>query len=431
MTRSTHAARSSHLTLLASLAIAAVTAAPALADRRATPEPAFPTDQSQVDERYLDDDRDTAIAALHRSAVGYRLPDLSAAGAEWVGRTAREATPSIGEGRIVVIQTWNHADPRQRTLPLQVHRLIEASDAEGVSFVALHTPTAADSLPRYIERRDLPYAVALDREGHWLDTLGAFERPTTIVADEDGRVRLAGANPLAVARIVRELARESSEARAELGEPKPLPPRDDRVAMILAETRAAGASPDQAERLAYDLAAKQFNPPDDLEEPAAAPGATDDASVAEGLEDLARELGNRLRTADGGFVETEQRLAGKKAVLLYNSAAWCGPCRAFTPKLVEFYEQNGGGDTFEVVLVSHDRSAREAIEYLTDYEMPWTLADTRRNGALAKYRSGRGIPDLILIDASTGRTVMGSYRDDGSFQGPSAVLAETQRFLNN
>jgi len=431
MTRSRHAARSCRRTLLTAIAIAAASACPALADRGPTPKPAFPANQSQVDERYLDDDRDAALAALQRSAVGHKLPDLSAAGAVWVGRTARDEAPSLDAGRIVVIQTWNHAEPRQRTLPLQVHRLIEASDIEGVTFVAMHTPPDAEGLPRYLERRDLPYPVALDRAGRWLDELGAFERPTTIVADADGRLRLVGANPLAVARIVRELGGESSEARAELGDPEPLPPRDERVAMILAETRSAGASPDRVERLAYDLAANRFNPPDDLDEPTAAPAEADGATLAEGLEDLARQLGGRLRTADGGFVETEARLAGKKAVLLYNSAAWCGPCRAFTPKLVEFYENNGGGETFEVVLVSHDRSAREALAYLSDYDMPWTLADTRRNGALARYRSGRGIPDLILIDAADGEVVMGSYRDDGSFQGPSAVLAETRRFLNN
>jgi len=50
------------------------------------------------------------------------------------------------------------------------------------------------------------------------------------------------------------------------------------------------------------------------------------------------------------------------------------PCRKFTPKLIEFYknlkaDNNKGGESFELVFVSLDRSEAEYKDYTSD--MPW------------------------------------------------------------
>ena len=42
-------------------------------------------------------------------------------------------------------------------------------------------------------------------------------------------------------------------------------------------------------------------------------------------------------------------MAKDKYVGLYFSASWCGPCRSFTPKLIDF--KNKHADNFEVVLI--------------------------------------------------------------------------------
>ena len=48
-------------------------------------------------------------------------------------------------------------------------------------------------------------------------------------------------------------------------------------------------------------------------------------------------------------------LVGKN-VLLYFSAHWCPPCRAFRPKLTEAYDNiKANDDALEVVFISSDR----------------------------------------------------------------------------
>ena len=48
--------------------------------------------------------------------------------------------------------------------------------------------------------------------------------------------------------------------------------------------------------------------------------------------------GQNLVKADGSSVAADAALGGKKIVLIYFSAHWCPPCRAFTPMLKDFYE---------------------------------------------------------------------------------------------
>ena len=46
--------------------------------------------------------------------------------------------------------------------------------------------------------------------------------------------------------------------------------------------------------------------------------------------------GNLVRVKNGNLVALDESdLAQKKIYGLYFSAHWCGPCRKFTPKLVE------------------------------------------------------------------------------------------------
>ena len=47
-------------------------------------------------------------------------------------------------------------------------------------------------------------------------------------------------------------------------------------------------------------------------------------------------LGPELEKADGTKVKTTDALEGRKNVLIYFTASWCGPCRRFTPDLVKY-----------------------------------------------------------------------------------------------
>lgn len=60
--------------------------------------------------------------------------------------------------------------------------------------------------------------------------------------------------------------------------------------------------------------------------------------------------------------------AGGKTIGLYFSAHWCPPCRGFTPKLAEMYN-DGLKDKMEIIFISSDRYESAFNEYFG--EMPW------------------------------------------------------------
>ncbi|HTX17391.1 MAG TPA: thioredoxin-like domain-containing protein [Bacteroidota bacterium] len=135
-----------------------------------------------------------------------------------------------------------------------------------------------------------------------------------------------------------------------------------------------------------------------------------------------------LITNDGGSVDQE-RVTGKKIVLLYFSAHWCGPCRAFTPKLVRYYKANGGGDKFEIVFVSFDRSEAELGEYMKEAEIPWVGVSWNCPGraALQKKYCGPGIPCLVMLNERD-EVISDSYFGK-RYVGPMQVLADLDALL--
>lgn len=58
-----------------------------------------------------------------------------------------------------------------------------------------------------------------------------------------------------------------------------------------------------------------------------------------------------------------------KTVLVYFSAHWCPPCRAFTPQLAAFYRSHAKEKNFEIVFASWDQSKAEFDQYYQ--EQPW------------------------------------------------------------
>jgi thiol-disulfide isomerase/thioredoxin len=119
---------------------------------------------------------------------------------------------------------------------------------------------------------------------------------------------------------------------------------------------------------------------------------------------LQRAIAPKLMRVDGSIVDTSS-LSGK-VVLLYFSASWCGPCRQFTPRLVEFYNSmKAMGKPIEVVFVSADQDEHSFNEYF--HKMGWLAVpfhDPRREDLSAEHGI-RGIPSLRVISSKTGKVV--------------------------
>jgi peptide-N4-(N-acetyl-beta-glucosaminyl)asparagine amidase len=120
--------------------------------------------------------------------------------------------------------------------------------------------------------------------------------------------------------------------------------------------------------------------------------------------------GPSLDTEAGNRVPIEQALRNTRLVGLYFSGHWCGPCRRFTPMLIEVY--NHLREEFpihglEIVFVSSDRSIPEFNQYFTT--MPWAAVPydgSRMPQQEISVRYGvRGIPALVILDSMSGQIV--------------------------
>ena len=105
-----------------------------------------------------------------------------------------------------------------------------------------------------------------------------------------------------------------------------------------------------------------------------------------------------LLNIDGESVSSD--LLKRKYIGLYFSASWCGPCRKFTPRLIEF--RNKFVDDFEVILIGADGSAKAQANYMKKYSMPWLAMKNQSPEAkqASKLSGVEFIPYLVVINSS-------------------------------
>jgi len=126
----------------------------------------------------------------------------------------------------------------------------------------------------------------------------------------------------------------------------------------------------------------------------------------------------------------ESRLPQAEYIALYFSASWCPPCRTFTPKLVNFYnEHSASNSNFELIFVSSDRDEDGMESYIVDYEMPWPSLefDETRDKRIRQF-AGSGIPCLVIVDRE-GSVMQHSYVN-GKYRGPTSVLNKLDEWLD-
>ncbi|XP_029641163.1 nucleoredoxin-like protein 2 [Octopus sinensis] len=88
-----------------------------------------------------------------------------------------------------------------------------------------------------------------------------------------------------------------------------------------------------------------------------------------------------------------------KIVGIYFSASWCPPCRQFTLRLKEIYEELEG-DEFEVVFLPFDHSKEDAMTYYKCNQGNWLYMEYGESliDDLRKKFDVAGIPKLIILN---------------------------------
>jgi nucleoredoxin len=107
----------------------------------------------------------------------------------------------------------------------------------------------------------------------------------------------------------------------------------------------------------------------------------------------------------------DQRVTSHKLVGYYFSASWCPPCRMFTPKLVEFYnEVNSADKSIEIVFFSWDSDEGSFKDYFA--KMPWIALNLGSNciKEIGDQNAVSSIPTLIIV--KDGKVVTKSGRNE-------------------
>lgn len=142
--------------------------------------------------------------------------------------------------------------------------------------------------------------------------------------------------------------------------------------------------------------------------------------------------GSLVRCRNGNLVPADDdALAKKTLILFYFSAHWCGPCRQFTPKLIEYYNRVvAAHPEVELVFYSFDHSAAEMENYMRETGMPWLAIDysKRQEKQNLSQTAGSSIPALFLVER-TGRLLSNAVVD-GKYVGPDKVLTDLDAILS-
>ncbi|CAL2031185.1 unnamed protein product [Caenorhabditis brenneri] len=137
--------------------------------------------------------------------------------------------------------------------------------------------------------------------------------------------------------------------------------------------------------------------------------------------------GVTLKNREGTELNAVEHLKGK-VIGLYFSASWCPPCRLFTPKLKEFFEEiKKSHPEFEVIFVSRDRNSSDLVGYFEDHQGEWTYIPFGSDKILElmqKYEV-KTIPAMRIVN-DKGEVIVQDARTEIQNKGdkPEALWAE-------
>jgi hypothetical protein len=132
-------------------------------------------------------------------------------------------------------------------------------------------------------------------------------------------------------------------------------------------------------------------------------------------------FGSQLYRADGSAVGVAT-LNSVSIIGIYFASSGCPACGAFTPVLVDAYDQlRDDGRSFEVVLVSSESSDPSLFDYMVDGGMGWLAVSSQSNriNTLAQRYNVQWIPTLVIIDGAA-NTISLNGRNELTARGTAA-----------
>ena len=127
-------------------------------------------------------------------------------------------------------------------------------------------------------------------------------------------------------------------------------------------------------------------------------------------EDLKGKIVNPLTGAAVASIE-----GSPKYFAFYRGAAWCGPCRQFSPSLVKFYkETKPKNSNFEVFFISGDKSPAEMRGYAREAGFSWNTVPPERQPQMQIVNRlfTNLIPQFVVTDRQ-GNVLIDSARTGG------------------
>ena len=137
------------------------------------------------------------------------------------------------------------------------------------------------------------------------------------------------------------------------------------------------------------------------------------------IKDITPFLPNEFESSNGKV--TKEDLLKNEIIGVYFSAHWCGPCRAFTPRLAQFYKNvNSEKKQIEIIFNSSDQDLNGFNEYFST--MPWiaTPFESEEKGKIDEACGINSIPQLIIFD-NKGNVLDDNGRRTVESQGVEAI----------
>jgi cytochrome c biogenesis protein CcmG, thiol:disulfide interchange protein DsbE len=153
------------------------------------------------------------------STLDFALPAWTA-GLDWVGSAK---APSFDEmrGRVIVIQTFSTKGSGNRTALDRLSKSLAEFKPTDVQLIAIHTPEGSDRAEASIEKAAYDFPVAIDRDGAFSDSIGAYKKAINLIVNRTGDVKYTGLTADGALKAVKELVAEEFDPASKPNQRKP------------------------------------------------------------------------------------------------------------------------------------------------------------------------------------------------------------------